>query len=123
MKVRLKLKPGQRGTKHLTRQYGDKLVCVRYRYDEKTLQRYTTVELIVDQEPWQPPRFKPDSMVGVRIEFDELEIREKARNAGGRWSKNEHLWKLPFKSVKKLGLQNRIVEKDNGKRFAQKSIG
>ena len=31
--VGLHLKPGQKGTKHLVAQYGDRLVCVRYRYD------------------------------------------------------------------------------------------
>ncbi len=35
MKTRLDLKPGQRGTKKLSELYGDQLVCVRYRYDEK----------------------------------------------------------------------------------------
>jgi hypothetical protein len=51
MRVRLKLKPGQRGTKNLVNQYGDRLICVRYRYDEKTKKRYTTVELIVAEAP------------------------------------------------------------------------
>jgi hypothetical protein len=59
MRVRLKLKPGQRGTKHLSRQYGDRLVCVRYRYDEETKKRYTTVELIVAEEPWKTFGLKP----------------------------------------------------------------
>jgi hypothetical protein len=31
-RVRLHLKPGQKGTKQLP-QYGDRLICVRYRYD------------------------------------------------------------------------------------------
>jgi hypothetical protein len=35
MKTRVKLKPGQRGTKKLLDQYGDALVCVRYRYDRE----------------------------------------------------------------------------------------
>jgi hypothetical protein len=33
MRTRLHLKPGQKGTKQLLAQYGDRLVCVRYRYD------------------------------------------------------------------------------------------
>ena len=33
MKTRLTRKPGQKGTKKLTALYGEKLVCVRYRYD------------------------------------------------------------------------------------------
>jgi hypothetical protein len=31
MKTRVKLKPGQKGTKKLVERYGDALVCVRYR--------------------------------------------------------------------------------------------
>lgn len=34
MQARKKLKPGQDGTKSLVRQYGEQLICVRYRYDE-----------------------------------------------------------------------------------------
>jgi len=33
MRVRLHLKPGQQGTRRLLEEYGDRLVCVRYRYD------------------------------------------------------------------------------------------
>ncbi len=40
VKTRLDLKPGQRGTKKLSELYGDQLVCVRYRYDEKIGKRY-----------------------------------------------------------------------------------
>jgi len=32
--VRLILRPGQNGTKKLLEKYGDRLVSVRYRYDE-----------------------------------------------------------------------------------------
>ena len=34
MKTHTHLKPGQKGTRRLLEQYGDKLLCVRYRYDE-----------------------------------------------------------------------------------------
>ena len=36
MRARLKLLPGQKGTKALVRKYGESLFCVRYRYDEAT---------------------------------------------------------------------------------------
>ena len=110
MRVRLKLKPGQRGTKHLLKQYGDRLLCVRYRYDEKTRKRYTTVELVVAEEPWQPHRFKPDDIVLVKIAFDELDLRQKIKDAGGRWSKSTKTWKLPYKTARKFGLKKRIVD-------------
>jgi len=37
--VRLHLKPGQKGTKQLLAQYGDRLICVRYRYDVQRKKR------------------------------------------------------------------------------------
>jgi len=45
--VRLHLKPGQKGTKQLLAQYGDRLICVRYRYDVQRKKRLKTVELLV----------------------------------------------------------------------------
>ena len=39
MKTRLTLKPGQKGTKKLIAEYGDTLVCIRYRYDPQKKKR------------------------------------------------------------------------------------
>src|SRR5438046_3165589 len=39
-RVRLHLKPGQKGTKQLVAQYGDRLICVRYRYDAQRKKRF-----------------------------------------------------------------------------------
>jgi hypothetical protein len=65
MRTRLHLKPGQKGTKQLLAQYGDRLVCVRYRYDAQRKTRFKTVELIVAQRDWDPPtpRFADDALV------------------------------------------------------------
>ena len=52
MEVRATLKPGLNGTKKYLQQYGDQLVCVRYRYDKSNNKRQTTVELIVDEQEW-----------------------------------------------------------------------
>lgn len=54
MKVKSTLTPGQKGTKQLTKEYGEQLICVRYRYDSSRLKRYKTVELIVDEQDWAP---------------------------------------------------------------------
>jgi hypothetical protein len=45
------LRPGDSGTKKLTKRYGEKLICVRYRKDQATQRRFTTIELIVDEGP------------------------------------------------------------------------
>src|SRR5438876_3532812 len=87
-RVRLHLKPRQKGTKQLLAQYGDRLVCVRYRYDAQQKKRFKTVELIVAEREWDPPasRFADDAIVGVRVGFAEVEIRDQVKRAGGKWN-------------------------------------
>ena len=55
-------------------QYGDRLVCVRYRYDAQRKTRFKTVELIVAQRDWNPPapRFADDALVSVRVGLAEV---------------------------------------------------
>lgn len=68
MDTKLTLKPGKRGTKKLVRKYGDRLICVRYRYDDKKKMRYKTVELIIDARPWtnrQKSEINSEAMVDV----------------------------------------------------------
>lgn len=54
MRVRLVRRPGQHGTKEYLQAYGDRLICVRYRYDAAAKRRYKTIEIIVDEAPWAP---------------------------------------------------------------------
>lgn len=109
MRTRLKLRPGQRGTKKLLAQYGDKLVCVRYRYDAQKRKRYKTVELIVDVVDWTPPPPPPDTIVAVRIEYGEQAYQRAARAAGGTWNRQRKLWELRYDQVVLLQLVDRIV--------------
>ncbi len=60
MRTRLKLKPGQRGTKKLQAMYGDRLVCVRYRYDLESGRRFKTIEIIVEEKEWSPRNHRHD---------------------------------------------------------------
>jgi hypothetical protein len=71
-RVRLHLKPGQKGTKQLLAQYRDRLICVRYRYDTQRKKRFTTVELLVAERDWEPPRprFAHDQIVGLAFTAD-----------------------------------------------------
>jgi hypothetical protein len=108
MRTRLKLKPGQDGTKKLAAQYGDQLVCVRYRYDDEKRKRYKTVELIVDEAPWNP-KLKGDEMVGVRVELGEAGLRVRVKQAGGVWDGTRKVWRLRYKQVLALGLEDRVT--------------
>jgi hypothetical protein len=112
MRTRLHLKPGQKGTKELLAQYGDRLVCVRYRYDTQRKKRFKTVELIVAERDWAPPapQFTAETIVGVRIGFAEVDLRERVKQAGGKWNRSRKVWELRYDQVVALTLEARIVE-------------
>jgi len=111
MKTRLTLKPGQKGTKKLLNRYGDKLVCVRYRYDKKKKKRYKTVELIVEEVDWEVKSPLPDAktMVALRVDWRETHLQEKIKKAGGVWNPHKKVWEIEYGQVERLGLQERIV--------------
>ena len=93
MRTRLILKPGQRGTKSLTKKYGDTLLCVRFRYDAESRQQLKTVELIVEREAWTPPlpRYTADTLVPLHINVADMQARLQAKAAGGRWNPEKQL--------------------------------
>ena len=106
--VGLHLKPGQKGTKHLVEQHGDRLVCVRYRYDAVRRKRIKTVELVVAESPWDP-RFAPDAIVALRVAFNDVATRKRVKQAGGAWNPAETVWQLRYDRVVALGLRRRVV--------------
>ena len=111
MKARLKLKPGQKGTKRLTDIYGDALVCVRYRYDAENHTRVKTVEIIVEKKKWTPPepKFADSMLVPVRVRYNETDLKNMAKTAGGKWSPEKRLWFIPFGHIKGTDLEKHIV--------------
>jgi hypothetical protein len=116
--TRLTLAPGQNGTKKLLATYGERLVCVRYRYDSTRKVRHKTVELIVETAPWNPrqrnPRREPEDMVAVRIAFSETALRERIKAAGAIWRPRHRLWEVDWKTVVELGLHGRVVPDERG---------
>ena len=111
MITRLKLLPGQKGTKALVEKYGDSLVCVRYRYDKAANTRIKTVELIVEKKVLKSrqQRFTDEAQVPVHIDYDELELRRMARSAGGIWDADVKLWYIPYGNIKGTELEKHII--------------
>ena len=111
MRTRLTLHPEQRGTKHLLAQYGDRLVCVRYRYDEQRKKRFKTVELIVEEGDWEPHRSRRagERVVQIWIALPEVEVRRQVKRAGGRWDPQRRVWELRYDQVVALGLEDRVM--------------
>lgn len=110
MKTRLILKPGQRGTKRLTDKYGDALVCVRFRYDAITKQRLKTVELIIERTDWEPPpeKFADDSLVAIKVEGYETDLRKLVKDAGGKWNPEKKLWYVRYGNIKGTPLEKHL---------------
>ena len=123
MIVKTVRRPGHKGTESLVQQYGDKLVCVRYRYDASSCKRYKTAEIIVAESDWEPSEelisHRPSEcmpnkfsvMAWVRIGYHEKDLQQKIRQIGGHWHAQEKLWRAPKTEVLRIGLKHRIVEK------------
>jgi hypothetical protein len=103
------LHPGKKGTRKLVKRYGDRLVCVRYRYDKARRKRLKIVELIVDEQDWVPGVIFPTTeRVLLRVGYGETELREAVNAAGGFWDPEKKGWVLivsapPEERVKKAG--------------------
>lgn len=110
MKAYAHLKPGQDGTKRLVEQYGDALLCVRYRFDEVRGVKLKTVEIIIDEKPLQSPRFKPEDLVPVRVAYDEVELRQQLRAMRGRWDAERKLWYVRYGLIRGTPLEERLAE-------------
>lgn len=108
LRVTKKLSPQSRGALKLARQFGDALVCVRHRSDDKGEYRYTTVELLVEKSPIRP---RTDNLVGIRIGPAEKPLQTLVRAAGGTWDYKAKVWRLPRRVVGILKLADRITEK------------
>jgi hypothetical protein len=112
MNIRSTVHPGQRGAKKLLTQYGDRLVCVRYRYDEQRQKRLKTVELIVEEAEWSAPKPSPknEDLVAVAITLAETALQQQVKHWGGRWNPQRGLWEVRYEHVRALGLQDRIID-------------
>ena len=112
MRIKLVLKPGQAGTKKMVAKYGDRLICVRYRYDDINKKRYKTVELIEDETDWvKIPA--ADAIVVVEIIWGEIDLARHVKRAGGKWNPDHKGLELPYSQVVSLGLEDRIIHQQN----------
>ncbi len=103
------LKPGQKGTMRLVKEYGKALLCVRYRYDEVRDVKLKTEEIIVDEKPMQRPRFRDGDMVPVSVAFDETELRELLKKIRARWEPQMKMWFAPYRLIRGTPLEDRIA--------------
>jgi len=112
LKIKRTLLPSQPGTKALIEKFGKDLVCVRYRYDKERNKKITTAEIIVNEVEWKRNEKKtpPNKILFVTIGSSERELAALVRSAGGKWNREEKVWELAYREVKKLRLEDRLVE-------------
>ena len=112
--------PGHDGTRPLAREFGDRLVCVRHRYDDANALRVTTVEIVAHVDPLHgrtpPPRNAVTAWapVWLRLAPDERALRRQLLDAGGRWDRELKLWAAPRWLVTRLALRDRVVGEQAG---------
>ncbi|MEO8054618.1 MAG: hypothetical protein ABI768_05665 [Acidobacteriota bacterium] len=99
------MRPGNPGTTKLTRDWGDQLVSVRYRYAASPPMRFTTAEIVVDAAPWKPA---PSRSVLVEVKSWESDLRKKVAEAGGRWEAKAGRWRIRYDKAASLGLADRV---------------
>ena len=105
---------GQPGTQKWIKRFGPDLVAVRYKYDNTTNKKTVTVELVAEVQDWQKnkSRIPKNKIVKLKIDYDEIEFRQKIKTFGAVWNKTEKVWELKFDIVQTLGLTERIVDND-----------
>jgi hypothetical protein len=112
LRTRLTLKPGRPGTKRLVTQYGDRLICVRYRYDDERKVRCKTVELIVAEVAWPvavATQHKAEELVTITIDITEKVLRDAILRLGGVWIPARNTCVVPFEIATLMNLTRRIV--------------
>lgn len=95
-----------RGAVKLTRQFGETLVCVRYRLSPDGKQRMTTVELEVDRVDVQK---KSNPRVAVKIYASETKLIALAKAKGAWFNEKTRLWRMHQNDAYALGLGKRIA--------------
>ncbi|MBI4245794.1 MAG: hypothetical protein HY614_01265, partial [Candidatus Rokubacteria bacterium] len=70
-----------------------------------------SAQLLVAERDWDPPRprFARDQIVGLRVAFADVAVRDRVKRAGGTWNPARRVWQVRYDRVVALGLTSRIV--------------
>ena len=111
MQTRLTLRPHQRGAMQLLAKYGERLVCVRYRYELEPKRRLRTMALRAEGCHWVPETKGKNvgRMVPLRVAASEKEERRQVKEAGVKWNPVLGVWEISYEQVVALHLEKRIA--------------
>jgi len=117
MRIIKTIKAGAKGSRRFLKQWGDQLVAVLYRKDERQQRTLTTIELIVDERPLLMPHsiskafsHRETAMpLPFKLILDELKLRVAVKGGGARWSQCGRLRVMRYGDAAKLGLGSIVV--------------
>jgi hypothetical protein len=95
------MRPGAPGTGKFVRDWGERLVAVRYRYSDSPPTRFTTIEVVVGAASW---KVSANRQVLVEVKSWEPELREKVKEAGAKWLPKAMRWRMRHDRAKALGI-------------------
>ncbi|MBN1782852.1 hypothetical protein JW948_17085 [bacterium] len=106
------LAPGDPGTRKYVEKYGEKLLCIRHRYDRESKKKIKTVELVEYEKTCSPgkTRIPYNKIVFIKIKYGEIKLARIVKASGGKWNPQKRLWESPYGVIKMLGLTHRIVK-------------
>lgn len=115
VKIIKTINAGKNGSRRLQREWGEKLLCVRYREHNKKI--YTTIEIVIDERDKPPKNVcqfqtlsnRNKTIVAIKVAYEEEELRAKIKRHGGKWSKALKLWLIPYQVATHLAIRDRIV--------------
>jgi hypothetical protein len=110
MQARRTLVPSQKGAKKYLDYDGEKLICVRYRYDKQQRQCVTREEIVVAESAGTPPAAPSVEtvIVGLRVGLNEVAIQWLVKQAGGKWNHQLQVWEISSDQAVALGLTERM---------------
>ena len=68
---------------------------------------------VVAERDWEPPRpsrFANDQIVALRVACPEVAVRERVKQAGGRWNRDRQVWEMRCDHTVALRSDDRIVD-------------
>ena len=107
LKVVTRLAPARNGALKPARKYGDDLVWVRHRHDEKGLSRCTSAGLIVERTSVHS---RSDRDLGIRINCAEQSLQSVARASLAAWDHAAKFRRVPRRMAASPGLPEPIAQ-------------
>ncbi len=105
------LRPGQPGTQKYMQEFGSDLICIRHRYNSKKRKKQITAEIVLEEKPWltDTKRIPPNKIVGIKVTYQEKNIRKMIQDVGAKWDPVSRLWFLAYHHIESLGLEKRMI--------------